>query len=280
MKCVSRCPVGRALVGTFVGVAIAGCVFHPAAPLPESTLTETRSVPAVREGARVLPVAEARRVLTKLEQEGDTDFLRRHLSSALASADSPLVLGNEADLLVDGPQTHKAMLAAIRRARDHINLQSYIIAADEVGLELAGILRDKHKQGVRINLMYDSVGGLDTPKEFFERLRADGIAVCEFNPVNPLKAKGDWRINNRNHRKLLIVDGKVGFTGGINISGVYSAGSFGSQRKTPDRGWRDTHVRFEGPVVREAQALFLNAWRSQSHCAAVESAQYYPTLED
>lgn len=179
--------------------------------------------------------------------------------------------GNDVRLLVDGPQTHNAMFAAMRAADDHINLQSYIISDDEVGRELSRLLRDKRSQGVRVNVLYDAMGGRDTPAEFFESLRQAGIAVCEFNPVNPLRAR-IWRINNRNHRKLLIVDGRVAFTGGINISGVYSAGSFGGEARTPERGWRDTHVRFEGPVVREAQTLFVSDWRSQPHCPALQDA--------
>ena len=267
------------ITGAFIIGAVAGCALPEAAPLPASVPTEAPPVVPVRAEGRLLSPAEAGPVLAALAREGSTDLLRRHLSSALGSVDSPLVLGNQAKLLIDGPQTHKAMLAAIRGARNHVNLQSYIITDDEVGLKLAELLRTKRKQGVRVNVMYDSVGGLDTPKEYFDGLRADGIAVCEFNPVNPLKAKGDWRVNNRNHRKLLIVDGVVGFTGGINISGVYSTGSFGSGTKSPEQGWRDTHVRFEGPVVREAQKLFLNGWRSQEHCPAVETAHYYPSIE-
>lgn len=221
---------------------------------------------------------EARALLERIGREGETDLLRSHLNSALAGVASPLVPGNRAALLVDGPQTHDAMFAAIRAARDHINLQSYIISADEVGRELAALLRAKRVEGVRVNVLYDSVGALDTPVEYFDGLRAADIAVCEFNPVNPTKARGAWRINNRNHRKLLIVDGAVAFTGGINISGVYSAGSFGSASRSPERGWRDTHVRFEGPVAMDAQQLFIDAWRSQRHCTALEDANYFPEL--
>jgi len=185
------------------------------------------------------------------------------------------VAGNDVRLLVDGPQTHNAMFAAMRAADDHINLQSYIISDDEVGRELSRLLRDKRSQGVRVNVLYDAMGGRDTPAEFFESLRQAGIAVCEFNPVNPLRAR-IWRINNRNHRKLLIVDGRVAFTGGINISGVYSAGSFGGEARTPECGWRDTHVRFEGPVVREPQTLFVSDWRSQPHCPALQEGAFFP----
>ena len=117
-----------------------------------------------------------------------------------------------------------------------------------------------------------------TPQEFFERLKSSGINVCEFNPVNPLKGRR-WRINNRDHRKLLIVDGGTAFTGGINISGVYSTGSFGSGRKTADKtkGWRDTQVQIEGPAVAAFQRLFLDTWTKQ--CAPqLPQRNFFPTL--
>jgi cardiolipin synthase len=170
------------------------------------------------------------------------------------------------------------MFEAIGRARDHINLQTYILEAEGPGERLAELLVRKRRQGVTVNVLYDSVGSMKTPKEFFERLRAAGIAVCEFNPVNPLKSppKG-WQINNRDHRKILVVDGRVAFTGGINISGVYSAGSFGSGRRTPsrDEGWRDTHVATRGPIVASFQRVFLDAWERQ-HCGEAGQAAYFP----
>lgn len=266
----------RAALVAFAGALCASCALHASAPLPAAANSATAGPPAVRDGTGLLQPGDARRVVAALAAADGTDQLRRHLAAAQGSPDSPLVLGNTARLLVDGPQTHKAMFTAIAHARDHINLQSYIIAADQVGRELADLLIRKRKEGVRVNLMYDSVGSLDTPKEYFQELRDARISVCEFNPVNPLEAKGDWRINNRNHRKILVVDGRAAFTGGINISGVYSAGSFGSARKSVDSGWRDTHIRVEGPAVSELQRLFLDAWQSQAQCGTPQAARYYP----
>ena len=82
-----------------------------------------------------------------------------------------------------------------------------------------------YKRQVQVNVIYDSIGAVSTPKAFFERLTAGGIAVLEFNPINPLMARTEWLLNNRDHRKLLVVDGRVAFIGGINISSVYSSGS-------------------------------------------------------
>jgi cardiolipin synthase len=122
------------------------------------------------------------------------------------------------------------------------------------------------------------VGSLGTPREFFDRLRAGGVQVLEYNPVNPLAARAGWRVNNRDHRKILIVDGALAFTGGINISSVYSSSSsgkpgpsgsspFGGSARSgatdTKRGWRDTNVRLAGPAVAGLQKLFLATWRQQ-----------------
>jgi cardiolipin synthase len=171
------------------------------------------------------------------------------------------------------------MRAAIARAKDHVNLESYIVDDSAVGEQVAALLKEKAAQGVKVNLLYDSVGSIKTPREFFERLRAAGIAVCEFNPVKRVPAK----LNNRDHRKILVVDGRVAFTGGINISETYASGSARARRthdKERDRkeGWRDTHVQVEGPVVAQFQRLFLDAWALQD-CGPAPEARYFPPLE-
>lgn len=238
---------------------------------------------AMKTGARVMGAAgglspvQATLHVRRLEREGNTDLLARHLAQVEDVLDAPLVRGNEGKILIDGPATHRAMFDAIARARHHINLQTYILEADEVGQRLADLLGRKRAQGVSVNVLYDSVGSRRTPPEYFERLRASGIAVCEFNPVNPLKAPRGWEINNRDHRKILVVDGRTAFTGGINISGVYSSGSFGNRRAaaSKEEGWRDTHILLRGPVVAEFQRLFLDAW-SRQRCESLAAEQYFP----
>jgi len=204
----------------------------------------------------------------RIEQEGPTDLLAHHLRQVEGAIESPLVLGNDAHLLIDGPPTYSAMFEAIDRAKRRVFLETYIIEAGKVGSDLAELLAKKRARGVEVRVLYDSVGSRPTPPEYFERLRAAGIEVCEFNPVNPLKHDGDADvgINNRDHRKILVVDGRVAFTGGINISGVYSAGSFGSRRKAPSReeGWRDTHVMMRGPIVRQFDEVFAKSWNGQA----------------
>jgi cardiolipin synthase len=206
-------------------------------------------------------------VLARLEASGSpTDIFARHLALEEAIVGSPLTAGNRVTLLKDGPATYRAMLAAIVAARDHVHMETYILDDDEVGQRFAQAFVDKQRDGVQVRLMRDSAGTVNTPAAFFQRLADAGVQVVEFNPLNPLKAHDDWELNQRDHRKLLVVDGRVAFLGGINISSVYSGGSFSQRsRLRPGGGpaWRDTDLQLEGPVVAELQKLFLAGWASQ-----------------
>lgn len=199
-----------------------------------------------------------------------------------ATAPAPLVDGNDARLLIDGPAYNRAVFDAIARARDHVNLETYILEDGPVGAQLAALLEEKRAEGIDIRVLYDSHGSSKTPQAYFERLRRAGIAVCEFNPLNPLKAGLTWRINNRDHRKILVVDGRLAITGGINISNVYASSSSGSSgSRSREEGWRDTSVLVAGPVVAHFQRLFLAAWREQDCPASAPSAappEYFPPL--
>lgn len=263
-------------------LAVAGCASLPDAT-HESEIPHTQTVEF--EGARG-PVSATRSaaIIDRLEgSSGDSDILQKHLAMEQAiNIDSPLVLGNKLTLLQDGPATYQAMFAAIRAAKDNINLETYIFEDDDIGQQFADLLLERQAAGVQVNLIYDSVGCLNTPKEFFERLSAGGIQVLEFNPVNPLAGnKKEWLLNNRDHRKLLVVDGRIAFIGGINISESYSSGpSIKSAReKGPSAvGWRDTHLQIEGPVVAEFQKLFLDTWSKQKGPQLAER-NFFPTLD-
>lgn len=178
-------------------------------------LPASRGCPVLTAGQGTLSRSQSMSFLHEIMPSSGSDVLHRHLG-LYALSDCPLVTGNAASLLIDGPATHRAMFAAIAAARDHINRESYLIEDDEVGHRLAQVLIDKQGQGVQVNLIYDSVGSLRTSRSYFQRLRDSGIPVCEFNPVSPWKAK-HWRLNHRDHRKILVVDGNIAFTGGLNI---------------------------------------------------------------
>ena len=120
-----------------------------------------------------------------------TDILERHTAVVESVTESPLTKGNKVTLLADGQAAYAAMFKAIQNARDHINLESYIIEDDETGRKFADLLLQKQAEGVQVNLIYDSVGSMNTPASFFQRLRDGGIQVVGFNPINPLKARGN-----------------------------------------------------------------------------------------
>ena len=275
---VSRYRIAARLAAGLI-VALAGCSSLPTI-VPDMARRPTQAVQL--EGARgPLTSQQSKAILNRLKSRGEeTNIFDRHLALEESIVGSPLVVGNKVVLLQDGPATYQAMFTAIRKAKDHINLETYIIEDDEVGNRFAEALIEKQTQGVQVNFIYDSVGSINTPKAFFKRLTDSGIKVLEFNPINPLTAKKGWDVNKRDHRKLLIVDGQSVFLGGINISSVYSGGSFSAHsRQRPDGKipWRDTHLQVEGPVVGEFQKLFLATWEKQKG-EPLAPREFFPKL--
>ena len=237
-------------------------------------LQRSHGTPIRLEGTRgPLSAVQSKVILDRLRARSpDTDIFDRHLALEEAINGKPLTTGNQVVLLQDGPDTYRSMLAAISAARDHINMETYILDDDETGQRFAQALIDKQNMGIQVNLIYDSAGTFGTPAAFFKRLADAGVRVLEYNPINPLLARKEWELNQRDHRKLLIVDGSTAFLGGINISSVYSGGSFGQKAKarvssagaSSDKlAWRDTDLRLQGPVVAEFQKLFLETWEAQ-----------------
>ncbi|MEO7152513.1 MAG: phospholipase D-like domain-containing protein [Burkholderiaceae bacterium] len=256
---------------------LAGC---GSLPRINPDLAYRRGTPVQLDTARgPLSAQQSKAVLDRLKAHGpEATLLDRQLAFEEAIAGSPLTTGNRVTLLVDGPRTYDAMFAAIGQARDHINMETYILEDDEVGRRFADALLARQAAGVQVNVMYDSVGALGTPAAYFKRLTDGGIKVLQYNPVNPLAAKAGWDVNERDHRKQLVVDGRVVILGGINISSVYSGGSlskgsafggFGSNAPATPKGgkdalpWRDTDLRIEGPVVADFQKLFIDTWAQQ-----------------
>ncbi len=269
------------VVACGVALGLAACSSLPKI-VPD--LARRAGPPVQLEGARgPLSAAQSKAVLERLARGGKpTDIFERHLALEEAIAGSPLTTGNAVRLLQDGPATYQAMIAAIAAAQDHINLETYILEDDEVGQRFAQALIAKQQQGVQVNLIRDSVGTFDTPAPFFQRLAASGIQVLEFNPINPLAARKSWELNQRDHRKLLIVDGRTAFLGGINISSVYSGGSFSQSSRARPNGspaWRDTDLQLEGPVVAELQKLFLATW-SQQKGPSLAAKNYFPAAQN
>lgn len=253
------------LLATVFSVAMGGCKSLPHM-VPDLAFRTSAGVRLA--GARgPLSALQSQAVLQRLAAHGEpTSIFMRHLALEEEVAGSPLTTGNDVVLLKDGPATYRAMLEAIEAARDHIHLETYIFDDDAVGHRFANALLRQRERGVAVHVIRDSVGTLSTPQAFFQRLMDGGVQVLDFNPVNPAQARGEWLLNERNHRKLLIVDGRVAFLGGINISSVYSGGSFSrasSVRPDGTAGWRDTDLQVRGPVVADFQRLFMATWEAQ-----------------
>ena len=229
-----------------------------------------------------LSKAQGEAIVARLNRQSESpDILARHLAFEQAISGAPLILGNRVTLLKDGAQAYPAMLSAIRAARESINLETYIFSDDWLGRTFADALIARHRAGVQVNVIYDGFGSHATPAGFFDTMRAAGIHVLEFNPIKPWQARTSWAPDHRDHRKLLIVDGKIAFTGGMNISGTYFGGSATLKEKRSDPRFtsRDTDLEVEGPAASAFQRLFLTTWRTQ-HGAPLNFTDYFPVLFD
>lgn len=244
------------------------------APLPQKP-------PQIASSKGPLSPQKSKAIMARLKRSVDpTDLLERYSAVVESITDSQMTSGNKVTLLTDGKTTYEAMFKAIQSAKNHINMESFIFEDDETGRKFADRLRQKQAEGVQVHLIYDSVGSLNTPAVFFQQLREAGIQVVGFNPISPFEDRDEWGLTHRDHRKILIVDGKVAIIGGVNISQVYSSSPRRRQKsgKTPVH-WRDTDMQIEGPAVAELQKLFLDTWLKQKGPALV-AGRYFPELKE
>ena len=246
---------------------VAGCASVPrVSPIVGQAASAER--PQIVGSRGPLSGVQVKTLISRLTVEpGDNAVLRRHLAIEQAVAESPLVAGQTTHLLRDGPATFRAMFAAIRAAKNSLNLEYFIFEdVESDGVRLGDLLVAKRQEGVAVNVIYDSYGSGDTPKAFFDRLREAGVNVVEFNPINPLKAKKGYSLNDRDHRKILVADGATAIVGGVNLSTTYQPNSMGKSGNIdgqPAAHWRDTDLEITGPAVEQLQALFADHWREQ-----------------
>jgi cardiolipin synthase A/B len=161
--------------------------------------------------------------------------------------------GNQIELLVNGDDAYQAMLEAIQQAHSYILLQVYIVHDDAIGNQLRRTLIEKAQQGVKVFLLYDGIGSQGLPQPYRRSLKQAGVVVKVFKSSRGLRKP--FQLNFRNHRKILIVDGEVGFTGGFNVGDEYLG-------KHPQLSpWRDTAIRLQGPIVQPLQTVFLSDWQ-------------------
>ncbi|MGD9602328.1 MAG: cardiolipin synthase [Gammaproteobacteria bacterium] len=200
------------------------------------------------------------------------DAVRRSIHHAT------FVAGNRVTPYHDGPAIFAAYGAAIQEARHHVHVETYIFADDSLGRSFADLLMAKREEGVEVRVLYDAFGSLSSDESLFRAMTAAGVEVEAYHPVETVDDVVSGRFQQRDHRKLLIVDGKTAFVGGVNISGTYNS-SATVKRDTEDAlkdGWRDTQVRIEGPVVQQFQAQFFAAWAAAGGEAPGPDLRYMP----
>lgn len=165
---------------------------------------------------------------------------------------APILKGNVTEVLTNGDVTFRSLLSAMETAKDHIHVEFYILRDDELGQEFQRLWIRKAQEGVKVRVVYDGIGSLELKASFLKKLTEGGVEVRSFLP--PFIAFFDKRINYRNHRKIVVVDGSIGFLGGLNVGDEY----LGKDERLGF--WRDTHIRIEGPAVLDLQRVFLTDW--------------------
>ncbi|MBD8026500.1 cardiolipin synthase [Ureibacillus sp. Re31] len=188
----------------------------------------------------------------------------------LKTSDSVLTQDNHIEIFDDGEKKFEALIEDILNAKDHIHIQYYIFKLDHLGNRIITALKKKAQQGIKVRILYDEMGSRGVKKRHFKELFELGGEVEVFFPsilplINP-------RLNFRNHRKIVIIDGRVGYIGGFNVGDEY----LGLNKKFGY--WRDTHLRIEGSSVHPLQTRFLLDWNQASHNNIVYSERYFPAI--
>ncbi len=201
----------------------------------------------------------------------DSPDIVRQVRLASGASGARLHVATELSIYQNGPELFQAIEESIAAARHHVHLEYYIWAPDELGCRLRDRLVERARAGVEVRLLVDRLGSPKAGADFFASLVAAGGEVAFFNPVRFYLPSFRF-LNFRTHRKIIVVDGAVGFSGGMNVSVTHTSGSSG------EAPWRDTHLRLAGPAVGGLQAAFLDNWQfAAGHCPS--GAAYFPRLE-
>ncbi|RZJ11704.1 MAG: cardiolipin synthase B [Rubrivivax sp.] len=203
--------------------------------------------------------------LPKLYETDDAEF-RRSLSALLGP---PLVEGNQVETLVNGDAIFPAMLESIRSAQKTVNFETYIYWSGSIGREFVDALTERARAGVKVNVLLDWVGSMKMDTKMLDEMTAAGVACERFHEP---RWKHWGRLNNRTHRKLLVVDGRIGFTGGVGIADQWRGNA-----RNPNE-WRDTHYRVTGPVVAQMQSVFLDNW-VRATGEVLHGEAFFPALQ-
>lgn len=196
---------------------------------------------------------------------------QRLLQMSQRLARTPFSMATRTRVLTNGEETFSTLLKELKKARHHIHMEYYIYRADEIGREIQKTLIERAKAGVEVRFMYDAVGSLGLPKSFINELRAAGVKVGVYGEVRFLALSS--RVNYRNHRKIVVIDGNTGFIGGLNVGDEYL-----SRSKTYGF-WRDTHILVKGEAVRSMQVIFLQDWQYVTGEKIMDLEYLSPQLE-
>ena len=208
---------------------------------------------------------EIERSLSHRYGVSDPQFLRE-LGTMLGPA---IVDGNQVQNLENGARIFPTMLAAIRGAQRSITFESYIYWSGAVGREFGEALEERARAGVKVHVLIDWAGSQDLDDALVEEMKAAGVEVRFYHPLRWYNLA---RMNNRTHRKLLVVDGRVGFTGGVGIADPWAGDASDAKH------WRDSHYRLEGPAVAQMQAAFMDNWIKTTG-KVLQGPEYFPALE-
>ena len=220
-----------------------------------------------RLGLKAAVQAQLRQLETNEMEYADKDMVRYDglIYLNLRSDASLFSQDNEVEVLFDGQEKFDKLMQDMRRAKDHIHLIYYIVRNDELGRQLADVMIKKANEGVIVRFLYDAMGSRSLGKKYVNRLRKAGVEVEAFFPAKLF----NFKINYRNHRKLAIIDGKIGYIGGFNIGDEY----LGKDKKFGY--WRDTHLRVRGSAVENMQNRFILDWNQAANHDILYEDRYY-----
>jgi cardiolipin synthase A/B len=214
-------------------------------------------------------VEEATAALWEIEHRAPTHHREQLARVAIAAGEAPPLRAESVELYTEGHAKYQALAEAIEAAKHHIHLEYYIWENDQIGCRLRDQLAARARTGVEVRVIVDGTGSIHARGRFFRPLRDAGATVAWFNPLSLFQIRRR-RADFRSHRKIMVCDGRVGFTGGINVADAETAEFSG------DRAWRDTHLRVQGSAVRVLQRVFAEDWFYATDREIPSSDAYFP----
>lgn len=203
----------------------------------------------------------------------EVQHFRKLGSMIFNESSSPMMDGNRVEILFNGENKFPEVFKTIDAAQNHIHIEYYIFNSDIIGNKMIELLIKKAREGVSVRFIYDDFGSRSIRKDQVNRLREAGVAAFPFYKIKLIAFAN--RLNYRNHRKIIIVDGKAGFVGGINVSDKY----INPQTSSPPLYWRDTHLKIEGPAVSVLQYIFLGDWNYCAEKWLQPTEEFFPDID-